>query len=57
MRNIVKKTNNKPYLDKPKKKEKMTKEQLLYGNSTDLSEKEKKDKLYKELNLNEWGPC
>jgi len=52
----VRKTENKPYLDKPKKKEEITKEQLLYGNSTDLSEKEKKDKLYKELNLNEWGP-
>ena len=48
----MKKTSNKTYLDKPKK-DKTTKEQLLFGNGIDISEKKKKDEQYRLKNLNE----
>ena len=43
---------DKPYMDKPKKKEQV-KEQLIYGNGETLAEKKKKKKKYKDGMLNE----
>jgi len=43
---------DKPYMDKPEKKEQV-KDQLLYGDGDTLAEKKKKKKEYEEKKLNE----
>ena len=43
---------DKPYMDKPKKKEQV-KDQLIYGDGETLGEKKKKKKKYKDEMLNE----
>ena len=47
------KTNkDKPYMDKPEKKE-TTKEQMIYGSAPSLEEVEKKKEKYEKNQLNE----
>jgi len=48
----MKKTEDKPYMDKPKKEEQI-KDQLIYGDGETILEKDKKKKDYKENMLNE----
>ncbi len=49
---LMTKKNDKPYMDKPQKKEQI-KDQLIYGDGETVEEKEKKEKEYKEKMLNE----
>lgn len=50
---LMKKTEDKPYMDKPKADDKQVKDQLLYGNGETVEEKKKKQDDYKEKMLNE----
>jgi len=47
------KTEDKPYMDKPKSDKKQVKDQLIYGDGDTIAEKEKKKKEYKDNMLNE----
>ena len=49
----MKKQEDKPYMDAPKKSTPEVKEQLLFGNTPSIKEKKKKDKKYQDNTLNE----